>query len=85
MARKEIASAKNPDDSGAEALDFETAMQELEALVQRMERGEVSLEEGLKAFERGRALVARCKGVLDSAERRIEQLGLDQLQGGEGA
>ena len=63
---------------------YEQAMAELEALVERMEQGEVPLEESLKAFERGQMLVARCKGILDDAERRIQQLGLDQLQSGEG-
>ncbi len=60
-------------------------MQELESLVQRMEQGDVPLEDGLKAFERGRSLVTRCKCILDGAEKRIQQLGLDQLQAGEGA
>ena len=66
-------------------LDFEQAMAELESLVGRMEQGEVPLEESLKAFERGRALVDRCKSILDDAERRIEQMGLDSLPGGERA
>jgi len=53
--------------------------------VERMEQGDVPLEESLKSFERGRSLVERCRGILDAAERRIEQMGLDQLQqGGEG-
>jgi exodeoxyribonuclease VII small subunit len=50
-----------------------------------MEQGDVPLEDGLKAFERGRSLVTRCKSILDGAEKRIQQLGLDQLQAGEGA
>lgn len=69
---------------GETELDYEKAMAELESLVERMEQGEVPLEESLKAFERGRKLVARCKGILDDAERRIQQLGLDALQAGEG-
>ncbi|MFM1831166.1 MAG: exodeoxyribonuclease small subunit [Planctomycetota bacterium] len=69
----------------SDGLSFEQAMGELESLVERMEQGEVPLEESLKSFERGRALVERCRGILDAAERRIEQMGLDQLQqGGEG-
>lgn len=85
MPRSETGSSKQPADEGANALSFEAAMQELETLVQRMEQGDVPLEDGLKAFERGRALVTRCKGILDGAEKRIQQLGLDQLQAGEGA
>lgn len=68
-----------------EGVSFEDAMSELESLVERMEQGDVPLEESLKSFERGRSLVERCRGILDAAERRIEQMGLDQLQqGGEG-
>ena len=85
MARSETGTSKQPADDGANALSFEAAMQELETLVQRMEQGDVPLEDGLKAFERGRSLVTRCKSILDGAEKRIQQLGLDQLQAGEGA
>ncbi|NBV65051.1 MAG: exodeoxyribonuclease VII small subunit [Planctomycetes bacterium] len=85
MPRSETGNSKQPADEGANALSFEAAMQELESLVQRMEQGDVPLEDGLKAFERGRSLVTRCKGILDGAEKRIQQLGLDQLQAGEGA
>jgi exodeoxyribonuclease VII small subunit len=81
MERKsaEQQAANNAD----EAPNFEAAMQELETLVDRMEQGQVSLEDSLKAFERGRSLVTRCKSILEDAERRIEQMGLDALQGGD--
>jgi len=75
---------ENADETKAK-LSYEAAMLELEKLVQRMEQGEVPLEESLQSFERGRALVARCKIVLDDAEIRIQQLSLDQLQAGEGS
>jgi exodeoxyribonuclease VII small subunit len=84
MARKQ----PSQDDASAgsgETPSFEQAMGELETLVERMEQGEISLEESLKAFERGRALVDRCKAILDDAERRIEQMGLDSLPGGDRA
>jgi exodeoxyribonuclease VII small subunit len=83
MARKSAES--QPAEGSEETPSFEVAMQELETLVDRMEQGEVSLEDSLKAFERGRALVSRCKSILDDAERRIEQMGLDTLQGGDRA
>jgi exodeoxyribonuclease VII small subunit len=85
MARK----TPDPEDRAGDSLEaqpgFEPSMDELEALVERMEQGEVPLEESLKAFERGRELIARCKAILDDAERRIAQMGLDQVQGGEEA
>jgi len=84
MARKSNTES-DPSPQSGEGPGFEVAMEELEALVDRMEQGEVSLEDSLKAFERGRALVTRCKAILEDAERRIEQMGLDTLQGGDRA
>jgi len=49
-------------------------MEELEAIVERMEDGEPSLEESLKLFERGMDLTRRCQRTLDDAEQRIQTL-----------
>lgn len=54
--------------------DFEKSLQELETLVERLERGDLPLEEALKAFERGVALTRECQGALAAAQRRIEVL-----------
>ena len=54
--------------------NFEKALQELESIVDRMERGEQSLEASLKDFERGNALAEVCRASLDDAEQRIEKL-----------
>lgn len=54
--------------------DFETAMIELEALVQRMESGELSLEDSLKEFERGVKLTRICQSSLKVAEQRVKLL-----------
>jgi len=64
-------------------VNYEQAMDELERLVERMEQGEVPLEEALKAFEKGRALIARCTAILEDAEKRIRQLDLEKLPGGD--
>ena len=53
---------------------FEDALEELEAIVERMEDGEPSLEESLKLFERGMDLTRRCQKALDEAEQRIRTL-----------
>ena len=53
---------------------FEEAPEELEAIVERMEDGEPSLEESLKLFERGMDLTRRCQKALDDAEQRIRIL-----------
>lgn len=53
---------------------FEDALQELEQLVEQLERGEVSLEESLKAFERGVQLTRVCQKSLKEAEQKIQIL-----------
>ncbi|MBM3214880.1 exodeoxyribonuclease VII small subunit [Candidatus Poribacteria bacterium] len=53
---------------------FEEALDELEAIVQRLERGETSLDEALKSFERGIQLVRQCAKTLDAMDLRVEQL-----------
>ncbi len=53
---------------------FEQALEEFERLVERMEAGDLSLEESLKAFERGIGLSRVCQHVLDEAEQRIQLL-----------
>jgi exodeoxyribonuclease VII small subunit len=55
-------------------LDFETAMRELEELVERLEQGELPLEESLKAFERGVMLTRSCQTALKEAEQKVEIL-----------
>jgi len=53
---------------------FEDAMRELEETVQRMERGDLRLEESLKLFERGMELSRQCRQSLDTAELRVRNL-----------
>jgi len=53
---------------------FETALKELEAIVQRLERGDLALEESLKLYEDGVRLARLCHAKLEEAEGRIEQL-----------
>jgi exodeoxyribonuclease VII small subunit len=55
-------------------LDFETAMRELEELVERLEQGELPLEESLAAFERGVMLTRSCQTALKDAEQKVEIL-----------
>jgi exodeoxyribonuclease VII small subunit len=62
--------AKKP----ATAIDFEQSIQELEALVVRMERGDLPLETALREFEHGIALTRSCQQALAEAEQRVEIL-----------
>ena len=53
---------------------FEEALGRLEDIVKRMEAGDMTLEESLKAFEEGIKLARLCSRKLDEAERRVEVL-----------
>jgi exodeoxyribonuclease VII small subunit len=54
--------------------DFEHSLDELEQLVERMEGGELSLDESLASFERGIGLYRHCQQALDKAELRVRLL-----------
>ena len=56
------------------APDFETAMKELEQIVESMENNQLTLEESLKQFERGVELSHICQSNLKKAEQKVEQL-----------
>lgn len=64
--------------------DFETALAELEALVEKMEQGDLSLDESLKQFERGVQLTRSCQQALKDAEQKVQVLmekdGQDSLE-----
>ena len=53
---------------------FESAMEQLETLVSRMESGDLSLEESLKAFEQGVHLTRFCQDQLQKAELKVQEL-----------
>jgi exodeoxyribonuclease VII small subunit len=55
-------------------LDFESALAELEKLVETMESGEQSLEETLASFQKGIELTRSCQEGLKAAEQKVEQL-----------
>jgi len=61
-----------------EQLDFEQALQQLNSLVEKLESGELPLEDSVAAFETGVQLSRRCEALLDSAEQRLHVLGEDQ-------
>jgi exodeoxyribonuclease VII small subunit len=53
---------------------FEQAQQELEQIVERLERGEADLDEAIRLWERGEELYRICVGKLDSAQGKVEEL-----------
>lgn len=66
--KKPLADPKNP------PTDFETSLAALETLINKMEQGEMSLEESLKAFETGIQLTQACQARLAAAEQQVQQL-----------
>jgi exodeoxyribonuclease VII small subunit len=60
--------------SDPQPLDFEAAMRDLEEIVERLEHGDLPLEESLKAFERGIMLTRSCQAALKDAEQKVEIL-----------
>lgn len=61
-------------DADVENINFEEALAELETLVAQMEGGDLSLDESLKAFERGVRLTRQCQQVLSAAELKVRTL-----------
>lgn len=53
---------------------FETNMQRLEQIVRALERGDVPLEESLKLFQEGTALVQACGKLLDDAQLQVQKV-----------
>lgn len=58
----------------AKKLSFEESMNRLEQIVRAMERGDVALEESLKLFKEGTALVSACEKLLDEAQMQIRKI-----------
>ena len=54
--------------------DFEQALVELESLVERLEHGDLPLDEALRTFERGVALTRHCQACLQAAQQKVEIL-----------
>lgn len=57
-----------------ESFTFEESLAELEALLQRMESGNMSLEDSLKSFEQGVKLTRKCQNALADAEQKVQKL-----------
>jgi exodeoxyribonuclease VII small subunit len=65
------------DTQNIEELTFEEALAELEAIVAKLESGELTLEASLALYERGQQVANRCNSQLENASLRIEQLTAD--------
>lgn len=63
-----------PTDDDLADVTFEAALSELETLVEKMETGELTLQESLAAFERGVRLTRHCQAALQAAELKVKVL-----------
>jgi len=72
-----MAKKHSENDTEEAKIDFESALKELESLVSKMESGELSLDDSLKAFERGIELTRTCQSTLEAAELKIQILTKD--------
>ncbi len=64
----------------AETLSFEQALEELDALVRRMESGQLGLDDSIAAYKRGAELARYCQAKLAAAEEQIKVLDGDVLK-----
>ena len=62
---------------------YEQAVAELETIIEKIESGEIGLEESLKHYEQGMKLLCQCKDILDAAEKKIATLAVDAAKAGE--
>ncbi|MGC1181788.1 exodeoxyribonuclease VII small subunit [Legionella sp.] len=62
----------------SKGIHFEQSIEELEKIVRQLEKGELTLEDSLKQFEKGIGLARHCHDVLQQAEQKIETLTADR-------
>jgi exodeoxyribonuclease VII small subunit len=67
-------SKKEPGAETRKEPSFEEALGRIEEIVERLEQGDLALDESLRLFQEGVDLSRRCQAVLDDAQRKIEQL-----------
>lgn len=65
-------------DTTISGMSFETAMAELEKVVNALERGDVPLEESISLYEKGAALKAHCEAKLKAAEEKVARITLGE-------
>lgn len=61
----------------SKTMSFEKSMERLEEIVRAMERGDIALDESLKLFQEGTALVESCGKLLDDAELQVKKISLN--------
>ncbi len=65
-----MAKKKNTDED-AQELGCESAIKELTDIVEKIEQGQIPLQDSLEQYEKGMNLIKHCRGILQQAEKRI--------------
>ena len=65
-------------------LGFEEALEQVEAIIEKVESGQIGLEDSIAQYERGAALILRCRKILDRAEQRVQELTAQMTAKGSG-
>jgi exodeoxyribonuclease VII small subunit len=71
-----MAEKKNKDDVGK--LGFEDSILRLKVIVEKIEQGEIPLQDSLEQYEQGMLLIKHCRDILQKAEKRIEKITKEQ-------
>ena len=66
--------AENKENKDTSKLTFERAITELTNIVEKIELGEIPLQESIEQYEKGMALIKHCRTILQKAEKKIEQI-----------
>jgi exodeoxyribonuclease VII small subunit len=64
-----------------EKMTFEQAIQQLKGIVDRIEQGDIPLQDSLEQYEKGMALIKHCRDILQKAEKRIERISKEEPPG----
>lgn len=74
MAKEPNTSEAPPGEGGERTLTFEQALERLKAIVEKIESGEIPLEESIEKYAEGIKLIRQCRTILDRAEQKIQIL-----------
>ena len=76
--------AEQKDNADVSQMSFEKALGALEEIVEKLERGDVALDETIRIYERGEALKKHCDKLLKEAENKVDKIRLSREGGPEG-
>lgn len=69
-----MAKRSTKQDAKQQELSFEDALERIESIIARIESGEIGLEASIDEYEKGVALITRCREILGRAELRVDDL-----------